>query len=336
MSVKKKILVIKQTSLGDVLHASGHIRSIKQAYPHSELYLMTATTSVDIYRHSPWVDHTILIDRDSVKKQGYRKPVWAIKYMFRVLSEVREHQFDLAFDLQGLAKSVFFLYFAHAKRKFVKGSWWGIKGFRDKRCHALREMDKVLEVAGVEINDTSMEFNAGLMERQKIDALLSKINPGKRPFVIFSPFSRWLTKDWPLSNYVILAKSVSEKALIVFTGAPNRKADIDQALLMKGGHDVVNLAGVLNLVEFAELAGRASCMVTGDSFPMHVAGAKKTPVVALFGPTDETKVGPLGEHDTVIRAPNCDRCDRRSCPKQCLNNLKGDSVLQALNQLLEE
>ncbi len=333
MSERKKILVIKQTSLGDVLHASGHIRSIKQAYPDSDLYLMTATTSVDIYRYSPWVDHTILIDRNRVKAQGYRRPIWAMRYMFDVLSEIRKHRFDLAIDLQGLAKSVFFLYFAHARKKVVKGNWWGISGFRNKQCHAIKEMDNVLAVAGIPIVDTSMEFNASKLERKKIDTLLAEINPGNRPMIIFSPFSRWLTKDWPLERYVTLAQSTAAKALIVFTGVPDRKKIIDQALSTIAPHQIVNLAGCLNLIEFAELAGRASCMVTGDSFPMHVACARKTAVIALFGPTDEKKVGPSGDRDIVIRVPDCDRCHSRSCPKGCLKNLAENTVSIALKQL---
>ena len=104
------ILVIKQTSLGDVLHSTGHVRSIKQKFPESRLVLLTATTSEQIYRHSPWVDEIILIDRYGFKKNWCRKPAWAFGEMVRVWKEVRAKEFDIAFDLQGLAKSVIFLY----------------------------------------------------------------------------------------------------------------------------------------------------------------------------------------------------------------------------------
>ena len=100
------ILVIKQTSLGDVLHASGHIRAIKRQFPKSRLVLLTDKTSRDIYRHNLWVDHIIEIDRYGFKANWYRNPVWAFREMRRVMAEVREEKFDLAFDLQGLAKSV--------------------------------------------------------------------------------------------------------------------------------------------------------------------------------------------------------------------------------------
>lgn len=326
------ILVIKQTSLGDVLHASGHIRAIKKHYPHSKLFLLTANTSADIYRHSPWVDELILIDRDRIKENWRRKPLWAIKEMMRLRSKVREYKFELAIDFQGLAKSVFFLYGAKAENKFVKGNWWGLKGFRNKNLHAIKEMDALLRVAGIPASDTTMEFAIGDDDRLSVARLLLKINPENKPILIVSPFSRWHSKDWPLKNYMAVCEAVSNTYRVVFSGAPDRKIDIDRAMV-ESCQNAVNMAGRQSLLEFAELTSRASLMLTGDSFPMHVAGAKQTPVIALFGPTDENKVGPLGAQDRVIRVSGCDVCDKRNCPRHCLSRLGSDEVIRMINEL---
>ncbi len=329
------ILVIKQTSLGDVLHVSGHIRSIKKHHPRSKLFLLTANTSADIYRHSPWVDELILVDRDGIKENWRKKPMWAMAEMMRTMSQVRAHQFDLAIDFQGLAKSVFFLYGAKAENKFVKGNWWGLKGFRNKNLHAIKEMDQLLQVAGIPTTDTSMELAVGADDKWAIDQLLLKINPERKPMLIVSPFSRWPSKDWPLENYMQVGEAVSNTYQAVFTGTPDRKMHIDQAIADGGRQMIingaVNLAGALSLLEFAELVARASLMLTGDSFPMHVAAAKQTPVIALFGPTDENKVGPLGARDRIMRAPGCDVCDKRHCPRHCLSRLHSDEVIRAIN-----
>ncbi len=326
------ILVIKQTSLGDVLHASGHIRAIKKHYPNSKLFLLTANTSADIYRHSPWVDEFMLIDRDGIKKNWRKKPVWAIKQMMRLMSEVRQHNFDLAIDLQGLAKSVFFLYGAKAENKFVKGNWWGLKGFRNKNLHAIKEMDQLLQVVGIPTRDTTMEFAVGNDDKLSVDRLLLKINLENKPILIISPFSRWPSKDWPLKNYMEVCEAVSNTYQVVFTGAPGRKIHIDQGI--EDGHcqSAVNMAGAQSLLEFVELTSRASLMLTGDSFPMHVAEAKQTPVIALFGPTDENKVGPLGHRDRIIRVPGCDVCDKRNCPRHCLSRLDSDEVIHMIHE----
>ena len=329
------ILIIKQTSLGDVLHSTGHVRTIKKKYPGSKITLLTATTSEQIYRHNPWVDELILIDRYGVKENWWRRPVWAFTEMARVWNQVREKQYDLAFDLQGLAKSVIFLYGARAKRKFSKGKWLGIKGFRNKSLHAIKEMDEVLNMAGIEINDSSMELVTGPAEKIVIDKLLPAINPRNRPIVIMSPFSRWRSKDWPMENYLKTSKLLSDVCQVVFTGESDRRAEIDRQLGCSSTHSAINMAGKLSLLEFVELVSRAKLMLTGDSFPMHVAGARKLPVVALFGPTDESKVGPLGENDQIVRVDGCDKCDRQNCVRACLNRLPYLQVVQQIQEKLE-
>ena len=324
------ILVIKQTSLGDVLHASGHIRAIKKFYPGSRLVVLTATTSADVYRHNPWVDELILIDRYGIKKDWYRKPIWAASEMWAIMAKVRSYRFDLAFDLQGLVKSVIFLYGARAGRKYVKGNWLGLEGFRNKTLHAIQEMNQLLLVAGIPANDTHMEFITSDEEKRVVDRMLGNCNSASKPVLIISPFSRWPSKDWPLGNYLEVCNAVSNNYQVIFTGSADRKAEVDRALTTMKGRSPVNLAGELTLLEFAELCSRASLVVTGDSFPMHLAGAVQTPVIALFGPTDESKVGPLGEQDQVIRVAGCDVCDRKNCPRYCLARLGSEEVVDKI------
>lgn len=325
-----KILVIKQTSLGDVLHSTGHVRALKQFWPDAELTLLTAASSLEIYRYNTNVDRIITVDRYRIKHRWYKEPVWAWRHMRDVMRQVREQEFDLAFDLQGLAKSVLFLYGARARRKFVKGSWPGLTGFRDKSLHAITEMDKVLSLAGVDNVNTAMEFATSPDAVARIDALLPGLGDVEQPLLILSPFSRWRSKDWPLDRYVEVARALAGSWRTVFTGAPDRAAQIQSAIADVSG--AVNLAGKLGLVEFAELVRRADFMLTGDSFPMHVASAVNTPVIALFGPTDESRVGPVGISSRVIRAPGCRRCDRADCARQCLSGIDAETVFKQIEE----
>jgi len=329
------ILVIKQTSLGDVLHSTGHVRALKQQYPDSRLVLLTADSSVDIYRHSPWVDEIILFDRYRVKRELLSDPLWCWRHIREVMAKVQLQQFDLAFDLQGLARTVLFLYFARAKQKFVKGRWLGLNGFRNKSLHAIREMDEVLALAGVNHFNTKMELATSPADEEKVDELLMLINPQSLPLVIFSPFSRWPSKDWPLAHFAAAAERLSERCLVVFTGAPDRQAEIEQLVAQLSVKHVESLAGKLGLMEFAALVKRAHIMLTGDSFPMHIASACDTNLVALFGPTDEKKVGPTSDTAVVIRAPDCDRCDRRNCQRACLSRVTPDQAVEAVLSKLE-
>lgn len=328
-----KILVIKQTSLGDVLHSTGHVRAIRRKWPDSRVVLLTANGSLDIYRHNPWVDDIILVDRAAVKRRWKREPLWAVRHMADVMRQVRSHRFDIAFDLQGLAKSVVFLYGAHAAKKFVKGRWPGLRGFRDPARHAIDEMDGVLALAGIQGADTRMEFALSPADSAAVDGLLAEINPENRPLLLISPFSRWASKDWSLRSFVAAGSALADRYRVVLTGAPERAGEIDAALDAGNADGLLNLAGRQSLGQFAALVTRARILLTGDSFPMHVAGACATPVVALFGPTDESRVGPRGSPSRILRAPDCLRCDRANCPRRCLDRIAVDEVVTAVADL---
>ena len=326
------ILIIKQTSLGDVLHSTGHVRTIKKTYPHSRLILLTADSSEAIYQHSPWVDDFILIDRNRIRQNWFKEPGWALAEMWRVIKQIRQTEFDLAIDLQGLARTVVFLYAAKADRKFVKGRWLALKGFRDKSLYALEEMDRVLQLAGINVQDTSMELITGEQEKLKVNSLLHSINPSNKPIMILSPFSRWESKDWPLQYYASIAKDWADRFTVIVTGTEDRKQQVED-LFADLNPGITNLAGALSLLEFAELADRAELMITGDSFPMHVAVAKNTKIVALFGPTDEQKVGPRSQNSLVVRIDGCDICYNKTCPRKCLSRLTTIQVNEALGEV---
>ncbi|MGR3914363.1 MAG: glycosyltransferase family 9 protein, partial [Gammaproteobacteria bacterium] len=282
------ILVIKQTSLGDVLHSTGHIRAIKQNFPGCHLTLLTAAASADIYRHNPRVDELILYERR--KRRWRREPLRAARHFGAVLARVRARRYDLAFDLQGLARSVVFLYAARAKKKVVKGNWPGMLGFRDRSLHAIKEMDGVLARAGLRAGDTAMEWFGGEDARRHIDDWLARANPKRRPLLVCSPFSRWASKDWPLARYVEIAARLGDSCHIAFCGDAAARARINAAL-PRAPH-LHNLAGALTLAQFAELVGRARLLLSGDSFPMHLACARGVAALALFAPTDEARTGP--------------------------------------------
>ena len=134
------ILLIKQTSLGDVVHATAPIRSVRMAHPDAVITVLTSTTASDILRNNPDVDHLLTFDRYRVKSHWWRRPLWTIGHFMSTLSAVREQRFDLALDLQGSWKTVIFLWASRADRRFVKGRWWFARRFHQPMAHAVDEL----------------------------------------------------------------------------------------------------------------------------------------------------------------------------------------------------
>ena len=330
------ILVIKLTSLGDVLHSTGHIRTLKETFPDCRITVVTADTSYDIFKFNKHVDKLLLFEKDRVKRDWVKHPTWTARHILSLIREVRQVQYDLAFDLQGRFKSVIFLYAAKARRKFVKGLWPFLKFFRKPEIHAIAEMDHVLRLAGIPVNNSEMEIFTSGKEEQVIQALLKRINPEKKRIMAVSPFTRWKTKNWGVEKFKVLLDDFPLDVLMVFTGVKEKRAEIERLMSEIRYPSMVNLAGELTLLEFAELMKYVHLLVTGDSFAMHLASAFHTPLIALFGPTDEKRIGPVGKHSTILRsAQPCDRCYRRDyCEKNCINFIEPEAVLTEIRNRL--
>jgi ADP-heptose:LPS heptosyltransferase len=103
---------------------------------------------------------------------------------------------------------------------------------------------------------------------------------------------------------------------------------------LAGEESIVNLAGQFSLAELGELMSQAELVISGDSFPMHLATAVGVPLLTLFGPTDELKTGPRSANSLVLRPAECQRCDKRDCARACLGQITVLQVESAAMSLL--
>ena len=330
------ILLIKQTSLGDVLHASGHIRRVRKYYPDAHLTLLTSVGAADLFHHNPHIDELISFDRYWIKYQWFRHPIMCLRHGSEIMAKVRQRNYDLVIDLQGRWKTVLFLWGARAKRRVVKGRWWFATRFHQPELHAIEELDGVLGVAGLPRADSQMEIHLSEKEVEFVNDQLGRAGIINKRLVVLSPMSRWPTKNWALQRYRELCDALPADCAVVVTGTEAERSVISTHLTGLATQQVVNLAGQLSLLQLAELMGRAAVVICGDSFPMHVAVACSVPVVALFAPTDERRVGPLSSESIVIRPEEgCDRCyRRRHCSNQCMTRIDVSKVSAAVKQVL--
>ena len=329
------ILVIKQTSLGDVLHSTGHIRALKTQFPNSHLTLLTASTSAEIFINNPHVDEIICFERYAVKQKWLSSPSWVFAHFREVIRKVRSREYELAIDLQGRWKSVLFLYLCKASHKYVKGRWLGVKNFRDRSLHALSEMDQVLKLANVDTSDTTMEFFSADGVNRSICSSLSKAGYKNQPIVLISLFTRWQSKNWSLKNFEELIRQLPTEVVPVITGAASDASKVESLVSSSKNRLLINFCGELGLQEFAELVRKATVVISGDSFAMHLAVACDTPVIALFGPTDESKVGPGNPRDKVLRSTKeCRRCYDRVCKRQCIDEISAQQVCTEVQSIL--
>lgn len=332
-----KILLIKQTSLGDVVHATTSLRSVRIAYPDAEISLLTSATASDIFLNNPDVDKLITFDRYKVDSLWRSQPGWVLSHFRETFAAVRKEKYDAVFDLQGSWKTVIFLWSSRSSKRYVKGKWLFAKRYHRSNVHAIDEMNGVLSLGNIQ----SRQFLPLLFEseedRSKISDICKNLPLRDKKVVLFCPFTRWNTKNWPLRNYVDLAELISNEYFIFFTGSEADRAPISAATSSLPKDHFINLAGELSLTNFFALAKIARLVVTGDSFAMHVASAYDTPLVALFGPTDERLVGPRNEKSVVVRQDyQCPCYKRKSCSRDCIGQISITQVRAAISKVTKK
>ncbi len=330
------ILIIKQTSLGDVLHSTVAIEIIKQNFPESKITFLVDKSAYEILKYNKKIEKFILFDMN-ILKNWHQNILKTIKHIFNILKEVRKTKYHIAFDLQGLLRSVFFLYFSKADKKYVKGKWLFLEKYRNKNIHAINEIIGVLRKAGLNINNNaSMQVFTSQKEKDKIDILLKNLNPTNNKILLINPFSRWKSKDWSLHHYKELLKIIDNNITIIFTGTFDRKDEITSTISESNRPNTINLLGELNLLELTELLKRANLLLSSDGFPIHLAGAFNIPVIALFGPTDENRVGPISDKKCVIRSDiKCIKCYKKNCsPNICMESISPKEVYNKIIEMI--
>ncbi len=329
-----KILLIKQTSLGDVIHATLALEAIRRQWPQAEIHFMVDRACYPVLQFNPHIQRFFFYEHQRFRallrqsKRNLPRMAQAIKALIK---EIRQQEYDLAIDLQGIERSALFLYAARAKAKFIKGRKKPLlKNFRnpDRNDHALMELRGTLALAGI---DASADFPR-IYSAPDAEFSLNRIIPGqirqilqddKRQLVLISPFTSWSTKNVPLSTWLQSIRQLADarpQCCFAFIATAEHKAGIDRAIKKVNLPETIkqriyNLAGLTNLQQLISLIKMADVLMCSEGAAGHIASAVNTPVVVVFGPTRPSRVGPWGSLSRIVQKPDiqCLACYKRSC-----------------------
>ena len=347
-----KILIVKLSAIGDVIHTLPALNALRARYPRSHITWLVEEAAADLVVGHRALDRAIISGRKRWIRQlkGPRRRQ-ALAEMRRFWRELRDTRYDMIIDFQGLLKSGLLVCLARGERKigFDKGMQHQEHSYLflnervppvDMEVHALSRGLMLLGAIGAgargvvyDVPMTAVDHreSASLLEHNRID--------GSRPLVAINPVALWETKLWLNDRFAVLADRMIEEmgVDVVFTGGPDDRPLVD-GILVRMKAPAANLAGKTRLKTLAALYTRAALLVTTDTGPMHLAAAVGTPVVALFGPTAPWRTGPFGEGHRVVRtAPSCSPCFKRRCDGHrccCMRNISVEMVLDAVRQLV--
>ncbi|MEJ2092284.1 MAG: lipopolysaccharide heptosyltransferase I [Syntrophobacterales bacterium] len=337
-SRKPRILLVKLSSLGDVIHTLPTLEALRSLYPEGHITWLVEEAQAPVLAGHPALDEVWAMPRPRLGNDRFGEN---LRDVFRVARRLRKQPFDLVIDLQGLFKSAVWVALTRSSRKLGYDRTRELSYLAlterltpyDPEAHAVWRYFNVARSLGAPA--AIPRFRLGL----PLPADLSHFIPlgTSQPLAVLHPGARWSTKLWPTAHWARLCDWLAREkgCQVVITGSP-RDRELVEEIVAQAEMPLLNLTGRTSLAELTAVLRQAHLAVTTDTGPMHLAAALGTPVVALFGPTAPWRTGPFGEgHEVVRLGLDCSPCFQRACPEpRCLLDLPVAQVQEAVEKIL--
>jgi heptosyltransferase-1 len=336
----KEVLIIKLSSVGDVIMATPAVRHLKQTTGASVTWVVDAGMASLLDDH-PLVDNLLLYPRDPFHPTPRSlRPFLASWY--GLVERLRRQTFDLAIDLQGRPRSHLLLQAVKAPRKIGRGFYpFGpqlVRHRRSVRRHAVLACFEALDLLGIERPaEPCLVLDARPEDEKKVESLLCSLGVCAGGYVVILPTTTWPSKTWPPDYWAEVADWLMDRGFDVLLVGSSRDQAVSAGVCsaMKRAGRILPLLGVLSLRELLPLFDRACLVLGGDTGPLHIASVSKVPIVALYGASDPFRTGPWPPgRATLITAPQCRFCRLPRCRKECMSRIEPGRVIEAASAQL--
>ncbi len=335
-----KILILKPSSLGDVIQALPVLRLLKAHWPQSEIYWWIESGLAPLLEDDPDLAGVLYFQR----KRWAAPQNWI--HLVRTVLWMRRHQFDWVLDLQCLARSAVIAWLANGKSLVgLDETREGARGFYDRivarPSFLTHAVDWYLEVLRLLDVPTDRPFEWLPVRTSVAASIRQRWDVGQGTWVALQPGARWGNKRWPVESFARLVGQMAQRRpelrFAILGGSEDRL--LGQTIAQAAPAYCLDLTAQLSLPEMVEWIRLCDVFLSNDTGPMHVAAALGRPVLALFGPTEPRRTGPYGQIDHVLQLElPCVPCLKPRCrfvrPLECLRALSPEVVLAALERRL--
>ncbi|MGV8058433.1 MAG: lipopolysaccharide heptosyltransferase I [Smithellaceae bacterium] len=339
------ILIVKLSAIGDVIHTLPSLAALRKLYPAAHITWVVEEAAADVVRNHPFLDTVLISQRKSWIKNFHNGEInRPLREMRAFLRELRQRPYDLVIDFHGLLKSAIVVLLSGGKIKLgydslqeLSGLFYNEKIPENMNKHAVDRYLDFPRYLGATVGKAEFVLPINRDTETKAQLLLNKYKLEDKKFIAINPIAYWETKLWDNEKFAKLADLIISNLNldVVFTGS--EKEEIEKIIDQMQTH-AVNLGGETSLAELAYLYKKSQMVITTDSGPMHLAAAVKTPVIALFGPTDPARTGPYGDGHTIIRTKlPCSPCLLKTCPtKKCMQDILPEQVFAVVEEKLKK
>ncbi|MBW2096127.1 MAG: glycosyltransferase family 9 protein [Deltaproteobacteria bacterium] len=336
----QRILIIRPSSIGDIVMASPMLSALKQGYPEARISWLVDPSAIDLLRWNPLLDEVIPWDKNRWKRLWKKGRLLAfLGEVIRFSREMRARHFDLTLDAQGLLRSRILARLSHARTRV---------GFESKepgrflmtriisRGPSNKQMGSEYAYMMRELGIPSSPFAPNLVLSDKdLMAGQQVINQTgiKKKYAVFCPFTTRPQKHWGRERWGGLAKEIHEKLDLpgVLLGGPNDRSEAS-AIHATAPHELIDLTGRLSLAVSAAIISKSALAIGVDTGLTHMAIAFHCPTVALFGATCPYLSSENQRALVLYNKMPCSPCKRNpTCNGEytCMKKIGIENVLEA-------
>ncbi len=366
----RKILLIKLSAVGDVLHTIPVLNKLRRRYPAARLDWLATPAIAELLRHHHAITNVIEFAREEWSAPWRLAPYASYA---RLAAKLRTAGYDLVVDMHGQFRTAVLTLATgapvrtgfdrprarvwdasartlpkqardHAWQGAREGSWLAYTHHIPVPTLDLHAVDRYLNVGpmlGFDDGPADFSFPIPPDATVRIDALLDYYEIAKAKLIAMAPGTIWETKQWRSDGFAEVARYFLQKGFAVtLIGSDRERAVCAKVAALAPG--AVNLVGETTLSELAALIRRATICVTNDSGPLHLAVALGRPVMSIFGSTDPVWVGPYRRDGAVLRADlPCSPCYLRRLSRcthdhACMHGVPAQAVIERMENILRE
>lgn len=333
-----RVLVVKTSSLGDVIHSLPALTDAARAIPDIKFDWVVEQSFAEVPSWHPAVDRVIPVAVRRWRKhpiQAWRSGEWA-----EFKQKVDHYAYDVVIDAQGLLKSAWLT-------RYAKGVRYGLDKASAREPIASRFYDRPIHVAKGQhaVERVRQLFSQALgysLDGQLGEYSLS-FQSKRQNSVVLLHGTTWASKHWPEYSWVELAGLLQEAGYSVKLPWGN---DIEKSRAeLIAGQSGAEVLPKMSLTGLAELLSNSAGCVSVDTGLGHLAAAVDTPTLALFGPTSSALTGFYGKNQQSLQSAfHCAPCMLRECKYQlppgefppCFEELSAARAFQQFVAMQEE
>lgn len=307
-----KVLIIKTSSMGDVIHTLPALTDAGRMVPDIKFDWIVEENFAEIPLWHPLVENVIPVALRRWRKNIFSKQTHIEFKKFR--EQIRKQKYDLIIDAQGLLKSAWLVFMAKGARSGL--NWQSAReplaslfyqrklaSGKIKEVHAVTRMRRLFsEALNYPLPESIADYGIAREAFFKVS-----------DYVVFLHGTTWSTKHWPEQYWLELAKKVSEKGFTVKLPWGSQ-AEFERAQRIAAHCERVEVLPRMKLADIAKVLAGAKAIVSVDTGLGHLAAALDVPTVSLYGPTNPTLTGALGKSQIHLSAKfSCAPCLSDKC-----------------------